>query len=890
MTEPGWTERTAVAPAEAPSRLRPVWMQGRSCRQAPPEAQFGLELSPAWLALRIYHVWCMLVGLCIAVLVVMEAFLGLYVSLFSSPWVSGSKGESMQIGAACLLSTMLLTWGSALCHAGVQLVFDAARQDSFRVFRALFRMESINSRNGLPACGLEPERTKWEVRCDCLVQCLLLYGPLDLLPLLVSLCTGVAMDWVVWISWVAFIEVCLFWVLVCINDYVGKVRGLCQLFSDEPEPGLLPPPIPDVAAGRSPVSLEVEDEDDRPPEMNLCIAGCTWLHNQSTWVALLGLLVLAVVTVFVRSAITVVGSLLLIIFSILHLLQRHCVPGRSLERCVQIRSEEEREQLVSTLDSELRLTSDMEMTSQTGVHLKLPAGAQLVDDVGGIKPGMLGYLSSAPVGSAVAFRLQPLTRWNVFLETHCGGSPDQIIQGSLIWLVCGAVICLALFFTRHYLEGLCGLVLLALLTAPAVCLMVFPQRARFCHAFISLFLALMAFVLTACASRRPALLLWSAAALGVGSHWLLPRKLHHMGRVSLLFTLVFAAVGSCLISISFGALVKGELEPPHFEKGTFQFPSKGHMTDWGVENFTAAPCTIFYGTTDWQSPLALVDFALFNKLVYLPDEPLRKYLQEWLPGWELAQEQRREQPCTSPDEDCDSGDWTSWFVFQGVANTTLEKTTVVTIRGTKTDLDFIMDLDFWSGALMIQVMSNVLLTGPPVRAFLHSAIAKWWFKGKKAHYASVAQFLRNQHMDDRVIYITGHSLGGGIANLLGAEFGIPSIAFSPPGVQSTARLLEIEPSRLQALALDVEPDGDPVVSAAGAHGTVQLPIGCADKGPQCHRIFNHACELFDMCGDQANQRRALPCDFCPAKLWQRKRLAPQCPRHPPRNPERFLKG
>eukprot|EP00439_Symbiodinium_sp_Y106_P071059 s173_g12.t1 len=68
---------------------------------------------------------------------------------------------------------------------------------------------------------------------------------------------------------------------------------------------------------------------------------------------------------------------------------------------------------------------------------------------------------------------------------------------------------------------------------------------------------------------------------------------------------------------------------------------------------------------------------------------------------------------------------------------------------------------------------------------------------------------------------------------------------------SNARLLEIEPSRLQALALDVEPDGDPVVSAAGAHGTVQLPIGCADKGPQCHRIFNHACELFDMCGDQA---------------------------------------
>ncbi|OLP74977.1 hypothetical protein AK812_SmicGene45317 [Symbiodinium microadriaticum] len=65
----------------------------------------------------------MLVGLCIAVLVVMEAFLGLYVSLFSSPWVSGSKNSPSQVVLAvkaCLLSTMLLTWGSALCHAGAR--------------------------------------------------------------------------------------------------------------------------------------------------------------------------------------------------------------------------------------------------------------------------------------------------------------------------------------------------------------------------------------------------------------------------------------------------------------------------------------------------------------------------------------------------------------------------------------------------------------------------------------------------------------------------------------------------------------------------------------------------------------------------------------------------
>ena len=36
--------------------------------------------------------------------------------------------------------------------------------------------------------------------------------------------------------------------------------------------------------------------------------------------------------------------------------------------------------------------------------------------------------------------------------------------------------------------------------------------------------------------------------------------------------------------------------------------------------------------------------------------------------------------------------------------------------------------------------------------------------------------------------------------------------------------------RLQALALDVIPDRDPVVRT-GNHGTVQLPIACADHWP-----------------------------------------------------------
>ena len=116
------------------------------------QVPYLLQSSVAWLALRGYHVawlmsfqgsvqvWCMLVGLCITVLMLLEVLLNEYVQLFSNPWVVGTKArlsfsplgseaESFCIAAASLVSVLLLSWSSHVCHTGVLLILDAARAE-----------------------------------------------------------------------------------------------------------------------------------------------------------------------------------------------------------------------------------------------------------------------------------------------------------------------------------------------------------------------------------------------------------------------------------------------------------------------------------------------------------------------------------------------------------------------------------------------------------------------------------------------------------------------------------------------------------------------------------------------------------------------------------------
>ena len=49
------------------------------------------------------------------------------------------------------------------------------------------------------------------------------------------------------------------------------------------------------------------------------------------------------------------------------------------------------------------------------------------------------------------------------------------------------------------------------------------------------------------------------------------------------------------------------------------------------------------------------------------------------------------------------------------------------------------------------------------------------------YYKGILEFVRSLKEKDREVVLTGHSLGGGLARIVGSIEQVPSVVFSPPG-------------------------------------------------------------------------------------------------------------
>lgn len=190
--------------------------------------------------------------------------------------------------------------------------------------------------------------------------------------------------------------------------------------------------------------------------------------------------------------------------------------------------------------------------------------------------------------------------------------------------------------------------------------------------------------------------------------------------------------------------------------------------------------------------------------------------------------------------------------------------TVLAVRGTSTTLEAYEDLLLYSGVVLWQA-ANIFL---PLRYAIPDVATRHLFNylslsavSAPASWRPADDEVKRLLAEGRTVLLTGHSLGGGISNIVGARNSVRSVGFAPPGVfyQRERFGIDIDSARLNNLAVIMSNDLVPHVDEQV--GAVQ-PIRCPVSGAiACHSMSKHVCAIYYACGDPRGRNLD---DYCRA--------------------------
>lgn len=124
--------------------------------------------------------------------------------------------------------------------------------------------------------------------------------------------------------------------------------------------------------------------------------------------------------------------------------------------------------------------------------------------------------------------------------------------------------------------------------------------------------------------------------------------------------------------------------------------------------------------------------------------------------------------------------------------------------------------------------------------------------GKLSFYRSTtdfAKYLRDSGNYTSIV-MTGHSLGGGLAIISGAQAEVQAVAISGPNALLSRKRFDITTENLERFTFNVVPDRDPVAIIDDPVKNIQKVSCTASKSKPvaCHQVTRTLCELLYTCG------------------------------------------
>jgi len=188
-------------------------------------------------------------------------------------------------------------------------------------------------------------------------------------------------------------------------------------------------------------------------------------------------------------------------------------------------------------------------------------------------------------------------------------------------------------------------------------------------------------------------------------------------------------------------------------------------------------------------------------------------------------------------------------------------TVVLAVKGTTDVREIFTDAGFWTGIAVMQVvnfMAPVLNNLPS--SFIAKMLDVFQIPSAKQTQSGIINRIQEKLVELQALYpaddivLTGHSMGGGLAEIVSAQMGMPAVVFSGLGNEYSREKFDYTMRGIYRNVVGVIPDSDRV-PRVDQHVDMSQHIQCVgpDGFPRnplaCHAVFTSACELWRVCGD-----------------------------------------
>jgi len=286
--------------------------------------------------------------------------------------------------------------------------------------------------------------------------------------------------------------------------------------------------------------------------------------------------------------------------------------------------------------------------------------------------------------------------------------------------------------------------------------------------------------------------------------------------------------------------------------GEFKYPG-------AAEDMRYPTCTLSRLKGGFADKSTMLDFAWLAKLAYVKDNEFQNELDNWFEDAGVKDEQKIVEAFL--DQADPDREFAVKFKLVSVPGPEEGQTTgIILIRGSVNQFDMLANVQLWSAAALMQCLRGIIPIGE-IWTEIFSTLVMWMNTvastsiEKVAFYKLTTEFANHLKDEDSFDYlqVTGHSLGGGLSLITGAQAKIPAIGLSAPNARISG--LSYDPpitwADINKYGFNIIPKHDIVPRVDDVADNWQQ-IGCtADNSfafMNCHSAARSICELMYTCG------------------------------------------